>query len=257
VKHLLSFSFIHLFFSSFCLAQNHPRAHAHNDYEHAQPLKEAMQNGFLSVEVDTHLFKGKLVVAHDTATASSPSLERLYLRPLDSLLRVSNGFIYPGEKRTFFLMIDIKTDGPKTYRAFKQLMTSYAKLKCVSHNCPVKIFLSGERPLNIMIKEGYTGIGIDGRPDDLGKGYPKDMMPVISDAYKNWSTWDGISPLKLEDFQRINRLSQRVHAEGKMLRLWAIPDHEIAWQALLDAGVDLINTDHLQRLNAFLKSKGE
>ncbi len=81
-------------------------------------------------------------------------------------------------------------------------------------------------------------------------------MPIVSDAYQNWSTWKGDSKLSEKDFQRVKALAQRVHAEGKRLRLYAIPDNEVAWEALLNAGVDLINTDHLQQLNAFLKRKG-
>jgi glycerophosphoryl diester phosphodiesterase len=120
----------------------------------------------------------------------------------------------------------------------------------------VTIFLSGQRPLNTIVKEGYAGIGIDGRPEDLGKQYPAVLMPVISDTFKNWSAWDGKNSMDEKDLQRIKALAQRVHAEGKKLRLWAIPDTETAWKVLLDAGVDWINTDRLQELNAFLSSKG-
>ena len=110
--------------------------------------------------------------------------------------------------------------------------------------------------MNLMLSEGYKGIGIDGRPEDVGKGYANDLMPVISDSYKNWSTWKGRSKPSGQELQRIKELSLRVHAEGKKLRLWATPDNEMAWHELLQAGVDLINTDHLKELNLFLTSKG-
>lgn len=256
---IVRFFLVFLFSSHICFAQRsstHPNAHAHNDYEHTLPLKEALQNGFLSVEADVHLRDERLLVAHNHATSKSPSLEQLYLKPLDSLLKINGGFIYANDHNTFLLMIDIKTNGEEPYHALKKLLGKYEKLKCYPSNCPVKIFLSGERPLNTLVKEGYAGMGIDGRPDDLGKGYSAAMMPVISDTYKNWSTWDGKSPLEEKDLKRIRELAQRVHSEGKKFRLWAIPDHEAAWQALLNAGVDLINTDHLQQLNIFLTSKG-
>src|SRR5579859_6487104 len=223
-----------------CFAQEiaiHPNAHAHNDYEHARPLKEALENGFLSVEDDVHLRNGTLVVAHNFTTSHSPSFERLYLRPLDSLLRIHNGFVYANEQKTFFLMIDIKTEAEATYIALSKLFDKYQSLNCNAVNCPVKIFLSGERPLSTMAREGYAGVGIDGRPDDLGKGYASDLMPVISDTYKNWSGWNGNSAPAGKDLQRIRELAQRVHAEGKRLRLWAIPDNEVGWGALLNAGV--------------------
>jgi hypothetical protein len=249
-----------LFFNHFCFCQKsieHPNAHSHNDYEHEHPLFDALQNGFLSVEADVHLHDGKLLVAHNRSTDHSPSLEQLYFKPLDSLMKINNGFIYATEKKTFMLMIDIKTKGEEPYKELKKLLSKYEKLKCNSSNCPVKIFLSGERPIDTMIKEGYAGMGIDGRPDDVEKGYSAQMMPVISDTYKNWSTWNGQSPLEEKDLQRIRELAQRIHSEGKKFRLWAIPDNELGWQALLDAGVDLINTDHLQQLNVFLTSRGK
>ena len=39
-------------------------AHAHNDYEHARPLLDALDCGFGSVEADIYLVDGALLVAH-------------------------------------------------------------------------------------------------------------------------------------------------------------------------------------------------
>ncbi len=249
---------IFFLFPGLCLAQIsiHPNAHAHNDYEHVRPLKDAVQNGFNSVEADVHLYKGELRVGHDFATDQSPTLEELYFIPLDSLISANQGSVYAGAQQPFFLMIDLKTNGVETYQVLKKMLNKYEKLLCTASACPVKIFLSGQRPLNTIVKEGYAGIGIDGRPEDLGKQYPIELMPVISDTFKNWSVWDGKNSMDANDLQRIRALAQRVHAEGKKLRLWAIPDNEMVWKVLLDAGVDLINTDHLPELNAFLTSKG-
>ena len=43
-----------------------PQAHAHNDYEHDRPLRDALDPGFTSVEADVWLVDGKLLVAHDS-----------------------------------------------------------------------------------------------------------------------------------------------------------------------------------------------
>jgi hypothetical protein len=241
--------------SNFCFSQvqfPYPNAHAHNDYEHARPLKDALQNGFVSVEADVHLLEGKLLVSHDRPGKNSSSLEKLYFVPIDSLLKINSGNVYPSSDITFYLMIDIKTEGEATYQAIKKTMIQYPALNCSPKNCPVKILISGNRPVSAIVKEGYSGIAIDGRPDDIGKGYSDELMPVISDHFKNWSSWNGKSELTTKDLERVVELSQRVHAEGKKLRLWAIPDHEVAWTALLKAGVDFINTDRLPELNNFL-----
>jgi hypothetical protein len=251
-------SFILCFSFTTCISQNqfpHVNAHAHNDYEHTHPLKDALQNGFISVEADVHLQDGKLLVSHNRPEKNSPTLEKLYLSPLDSMLKVNSGTVYGKSGTTFYLMIDIKTDAEATYQSIKKTLSQYPALSC-SKNCPVKIFISGNRSITTIVKEGYSGIAIDGRPDDVGKGYSSELMPVISDQFKNWSDWNGKSELTAKDLARVEELANRIHAEGKKLRLWAIPDNEKAWDALFNAGIDFINTDHLPELNTFLHQRG-
>src|SRR5689334_22425965 len=60
-----------------------PRAHAHNDYEHARPLLDALDQGFGSVEADIYLVDGQLLVAHNRQDVKRErTLEKLYLAPL-------------------------------------------------------------------------------------------------------------------------------------------------------------------------------
>src|ERR1043165_7084012 len=55
-------------------------AHAHNDYEHARPLLDALDHGFASVEADVWLVNGRLLVAHDEeAVRPDRTLQSLYL----------------------------------------------------------------------------------------------------------------------------------------------------------------------------------
>ncbi len=232
----------------------HQQAHAHNDYEHREPLWEALRNGFSSVEADVHLIKDQLLVSHGRPGKEAITLQQLYLNPLDSLLKQQSS-IYLGHPDTFYLMIDCKTEAESTYLAIQLAMGVYPNLQCISGKCPVKVFISGNRAMATMIQEGYRGIGIDGRPNDLGKDISAEQMPVISDHFSNWSLWRGKVSPQSGDLARIRELAQRVHAEGKKLRLWAIPDNELAWSALLDAGVDLINTDRLTELHLFLASR--
>jgi hypothetical protein len=232
-------------------------AHAHNDYEHPRPLLDALAQGFISVEADVHLYEGKLLVSHDTPVIQAKTLEELYLGPLDSLLRVNSGQVYANYTGTFYLMIDFKTPAAATLNALKKTMAFYPALLCTAQACPVKIFISGNRPLQSMIGKGFDGLALDGRPADLGAGFTAEQMPFVSDKYTNWCSWNGKNDPKPGDFDRIRELAGRVHAEGKKLRLWAIPDHALAWEALLDAGVDLINTDRLEALHTFLRQRSK
>ncbi len=247
------------FIFSACFAQNkfpHIQAHAHNDYEHVKPLWEALENGFVSIEADVHLVNGKLLVSHGRPEQNTPTLTDLYLAPLDSLLTHNGDKIYPGYQGSLYLMIDCKTEAVTTFLALQTELVNYKRLLCTPSYCPVRIFISGNRALETMMKSGYQGIALDGRPDDLGKGIAVELMPVISDHYSNWSSWKGKLDARPEELARIRELADRVHAEGKKLRLWAIPDNGKAWEALLEAGVDIINTDRLSELHEFLSSKG-
>lgn len=244
--------------SCFCFAQTfpHKQAHAHNDYEHPQPLFNALQNGFISVEADVYLVGDELLVSHNRPKPGARTLQKLYLTPLDSLLSRHDGRIYPNQEGTFYLMVDCKTEAESTYEAIQKALTLYPNLACTTSRHPVTIFLSGNRPVSTIINKGYQGISLDGRPNDLGKGISSALMPVVSDNFSNWSAWNGKSAPQADDLKRIRDLAQRVHAEGKKLRLWAIPDNELTWAGLLDAGVDFINTDRLEALHEFLVKKG-
>jgi hypothetical protein len=252
MKHLLILLFVpYLVYSQVDLPRQH--THAHNDYEHKRPLWDALANGFISVEADVHLVNNQLLVSHNTPNIKSKTLETLYLKPLDSLLK-NNRIIYPDYKGAFYLMIDCKSEAEATYLAIRNLLKKYPALLCSPESCRVKIFLSGERAIETIKQEGYKGIALDGRPSDLGKGFSEEMMPIISDNFHNWSSWNGTRAPKPDDLSRIQSLANRVHAEGKKLRLWAIPDNELTWTELLKAGVDFINTDKLEELNKFLSS---
>jgi hypothetical protein len=241
---------------SFGQDQPHITAHSHNDYQQKRPLTTAIQNRFNSVEADVYLVKGKLLVSHDYPVRGTAPLEQLYLSPLNNILQANSGYVYRGYKNCFYLMIDCKSEATSTYRAIRAALSEFPNLLCSSDSCSVKIFLSGNRPLDLLSKEGYAGIAIDGRPNDLGKGYSTDLMPVISDQFKNWSSWNGKSADYSDRMERIRDLAKRVHSEGKKLRLWAIPDNELAWGILLESGVDIINTDHLPELDQYLTSHG-
>jgi glycerophosphoryl diester phosphodiesterase len=247
--------FFLLLYTTLASAQPFSHAHAHNDYEHDHPLFDALQNGFTSVEADIYLVDGKLLVSHTRPIFRARTLDQLYLSPLDSIVKANQGKVYPGYNGPFYLMIDIKSDGQATYPVLKEAIAHYSTLfQSPAGAGPVIIFLSGNRPREAVLKDPDAPVALDGRPEDVGKGYAAAVMPVISDTYGKWSTWNGKGRPAPEALQRIKNLAQRVHAEGKKLRLWAIPDNPDAWKELLEAGVDLINTDNLEELNQFLKA---
>jgi hypothetical protein len=232
--------------------------HAHNDYENERPLLEAIENGFISVEVDVHLMEDNLYVSHDLPQEllSQLTLEKLYLDPLKDHIEKNNGFVYPSYSGVFYLMIDFKSPAEPTYDKLKTILSRYRSILTVIQNGveekgPVKIFISGNRPIDAILQDDPKLAGIDGRPGDLVKNIPVSVMPVVSDNYFNILRWNGNGEINKVELEKLKSLVQNTHAQNKKLRLWASPDNPAVWKFLLDNGLDMINTDELKGFQQF------
>ncbi len=237
-----------------------PNAHAHNDYEHRRPLFDALSHGFTSLEADVHLINETLYVAHDTPRDldKTPSLQSLYLQPLYQWMSEHNGTIYPKYDEPIFLMIDIKTNAESTYAALRSALAPFKSMLWHVDNGkvvpgPLRIFLSGNRPIAMVQQDEVQLAGIDGRPNDIGKDYTAEFMPVISDNYRRHLSWRGKKgEPDAEEYEQLKSWINAAHAEGKKVRLWASPENQAVWVKLLELGVDLLNTDRLADLRDFL-----
>ncbi len=238
----------------------HPKAHAHNDYEHERPLFDALKNGFTSIEADIYLINGLLIVAHDypEIVDKTKTLANLYLDPLLKISAENGGRIYKNYLEPVYLLIDIKSDATETWLKLKEELRAYEGLiSTAKDEKAVKIIISGNRPINQMKQEINPPAFIDGRPADLGNGISKHLMPWISENYfKIIGSFNMEAPTQ-EQKERIKLLAEKTHAEGKLLRFWASPDKKEIWEALLACGVDFINTDDLGGLNMYLLEVSE
>ncbi|QDQ15091.1 phosphatidylinositol-specific phospholipase C/glycerophosphodiester phosphodiesterase family protein [Streptomyces spectabilis] len=251
----------------------HPRprplaqAHAHNDYEHARPLLDALDHRFTSVEADIFLVGGQLLVAHDPADLDpSRTLESLYLEPLAARVRAHHGSVYRRWHGQFQLLIDIKTEGASTYREldrhlrpYRHLFTTYAYGKV--RRSAITAVVSGDRAARpVMEAQTVRRAFYDGRLADLGSAAPASFAPLISD---NWSlnfTWNGVGPIPPAERAKLRGIVSAAHERGQRVRFWATPDlpgaaRDAVWTELLDAGVDHLNTDDLAGLQTFLDAR--
>lgn len=234
-------------------AQTHLRikAHSHNDYLHPQPLADALRHGFRSIEADIWLTNGALLVAHDLdKTTPERTLERLYLKPLRQFVKTN------GTAR-IILLIDLKSEAEETYAVLREQLRLYSDILTrfesnAIHTNAVTAIVSGARPTSTMRGEKVRWAAVDGRLSDLEKNHPVSLMPLISDNWTKHFRWRGTGELSVEEQKRLREIVGQAHAQGKLLRLWATPDHEIGWRELLEAGADLINTDKLEELARFL-----
>lgn len=110
-------------------------AHSHNDYWRTVPLFSAIHVGCTSVEADVWQFEGdtELYVGHDLPSLTkNRTFSNLYIKPLVSILelmnpttpfytpsgsmsRCANGIFDTDQRQTLVLLVDVKTDGIKTW----------------------------------------------------------------------------------------------------------------------------------------------
>jgi Glycerophosphoryl diester phosphodiesterase family len=242
------------------------RAHAHNDYEHARPLLDALASGFASVEADVWLVDGELLVAH-TWFGLDPkrTLESLYLRPLLERVSKNHGHVYAGWPHSIQLLIDVKTDAAPTYLAVHRLLARYPQLFTTfvdgrAYESAVTAVISGNRARQLMQAQRIRYAACDGRSEE-DSSEPADAMfaPLVSDRWDALFDWDGDGAMPADERQRLHAYVERAHERGQRVRFWATPDtppyRYAVWSELLAAGVDYFNSDDLQALSAWLSAR--
>ncbi len=235
-------------------------AHAHNDYLHEHPLFDALDRRFTSVEADIFLVDGKLLVGHKRDKLKpNRTLESLYLAPLARRVQKNGGRVYQNGPR-FFLLIDIKSDSKATYRHLEKVLSKHADILTAVgddgkvRQAAVTAVITGAQPRDEVIKASPRYAGLDGRISDLDSDAPAHPMPMISDKWTDHFNWNGDGPMPAAERVKLKEIVSKAHAADRVVRFWATPENELVWTELCSSGVDLINTDQLDRLATFLRA---
>lgn len=237
-----------------------PRAHAHNDYQHARPLLDALEQGFGNIEADIWLVQGALLVAHDLkAVRPERTLAALYLDPLRARFRQFGRRIYP-DGTPITLLVDVKSDAAPTYAALHSLLLQYAEMLTEFRDGAIRpgqvtVIVSGNRDEAGMRAQAFRYAAMDGRKPHLDSDAPATLVPWVSENWKTLTPWSWTGPLPAEVRSALGDWVTRAHARGRKVRFWNVPDRPEVWATLLDAGVDIIGSDNLPALRAFFVSR--
>lgn len=254
---LVTFSF----YSSF--GQTIPIGHSHNDYLHKHPLTDALSFGFKSVEIDVFLHKGKLVVAHvPIGLDSKKDIVELYLEPIKKRIELNGGEVYKGDSTPLIFMIDFKTNGDSTYSKLEEVLQPYKKYLTtydVQGNVKLgalSINISGRIPANVLGKT-ERWVTIDGNISNRNDATPANFMERVSSPYSSYFSWKGMGTMPKEQKALLVKLTEEAHAHGRQIRFYALPQNEAVWLELLDAGVDWLNIDKLEKFANFWSIYGK
>ena len=235
-------------------------AHAHNDYEHARPLLDALAHGFCNIEADVYLIDGQLLVAHDRKDVRPErTLAALYLDPLRERVRSSGGRVFRGGPPVT-LLVDVKSEARSTYAALEAVLAGYADILTRFEEGGIRpgavtVIVSGNRAPGDVVARRLRYAALDGRSTDLDSTADASVYPWISENWTKLSPWRGEGSLPEADRLRLRDWVRRAHAAGRRIRFWNTPETPAAWAALREAGVDLIGTDDLARLRDFLHAR--
>jgi len=249
--------------SSFDLSHVSPLNHAfaHNDSVYNSPLFDSLQFGFQFIEADVHLINDDIYVYHKRPIFlnKNKTLTNCYLQPLFNLIE-KKGTVFSQSNHTLYLILDIKTDAVKTYEKLKLILNPFNSILThwkngVIKNNAVTIVLSGNRPVEMVFQEQERWVAIDGRIEDIEKNYDAQFMPMVSDKYSKVFGFSIFSKKpSVEKLKRLLEISKSIQKQGKLFRLWGIPERRTIWESLLKNGLDLISTDRIKELNDFIRS---
>lgn len=252
-----SMKVICLFFALICCATvfaqqyDASRVFAHNDYEGPRPFHSAYDLKVGYIEADVFLHDGRLMVAHHkNEILKDRTLENLYLKPLSKVLAANNGFAFKDTTRRLTLMIDLKTEGVRTLNAIVEALQKFSRL---IDSPTLQIMISGSVP-DPALWEQYPGfIYFDGRPGIQYSPAQWNRISMISTNFQSHVRWNGEGLLPDAGREKIQELMSHAHQHGKKFRFWATPDFENAWRELKALNADVIGTDRVPELVAFLQ----
>lgn len=233
-------------------------AHAHNDYQHARPLHDALEHGFTSVEADVWWHRQRIKVSHYGFTFKG-LLSRLYLDPLQE--RVNQLGSVHGDNERFTLWIDIKDDNPALARALRELLDRYPMLSrrdgTQQRGGMVDVVLTGHED----VKRRVVGEGgsSPATRDSLRFDGPGPADPTVTHYSLDWSqhiAWNGEGAISAVDRDALRCIIDAAHDQGRRIRFYGAPDTASFWHLAKEMHVDFISTDRLTAMAEFLRAWG-
>src|SRR5690606_32482449 len=78
-----------------------------------------------------------------------------------------------------------------------------------------------------------------------------ERIAFVSLPFAAYSKWNGKGSLIEADKRNVADAIEKVHAIDRKIRFWGTPDGITAWNTLHKMGVDIINTDKIERCTEF------
>jgi len=224
-----------------------PLRHAHNDYWHPHPLRDALAADYESIEADVHLLQGELYIGHDQPDVRPRwTLQGVYLDPLVQLFRDDPEHI------PLVLVVDIKSsqaaalarlDAVLRNSTYATLITRFPGGGAEPEWKPLVVYVTAPPDtmddLQELVMETALPrvMGVDGFVRHLSDPRLADVLLAL---YVDHTNWEQLAPF--------GDAAER----GILVRSVDTADDPDTWGAMREAGVTALSSDHLQALTDYL-----
>lgn len=235
--------------------------HSHNDYTRDTALYSALSAGCTSVEADIWVHGDKLTVGHTDPGANGPTLQDLYLNPLQKLIDERQAVFPTKPEQALSLLIDFKGNSDQTWDKLVAALTPLRDAGHLSHydgsfkQGLVTVIASGnaiqDSDVPSPIAKALDPASNPSRSIFVDARINKDMSKFDSSNsyYASASFKDAVqgssSAISGANLQKLRDQVKAAHDKGLLVRYWDIPSEGL-WQQLVDEGVDRLNVDDLQ-----------
>ncbi|MCK5137460.1 MAG: hypothetical protein KAR19_16870 [Bacteroidales bacterium] len=127
------------------------------------------------------------------------------------------------------MLINIKDNGLTTYSLLDRILNDFREILCFVSpegyfRGGVMVVVSGNRPIEHMMKQTHRFAFVDGRMKDLTEEYTPLLMPLISDRWTKYFSWKGMGEMPEKERAQLRSYVQHAHENGQLIRFWATPD---------------------------------
>ena len=238
-----------------------PYAHSHNDYTRKNPLFDALDAGFRSIEIDVFAHEGQLKVSHIALFLKcKPTIEELYVQPLLQIMPDLEKVLQT-KGESLEIMIDLKTGGKeaiamlaKALEPLRPYLSTWDSPTSI-HKRSITIVLSGGYPRDLFSYDIDVSIFfLDGRPCRC-YGQPDLRIARVSAHYDQYFTWNGRGEMPKEEYEKLMACVYSAKRCHQKLRFWGMPQNKAIWSLFIEAGVEWINVDHIKRFKRHAQEK--
>ena len=157
------------------------------------------------------------------------------------------------------LLVDFKGDADESASLLKVALSplrpflSRVDRNGVFHQGRLTVLISGNRPSlsSLQSPNGDRYLFLDGRIKDIHSNADTHLVPLVSLPWRHIRLARAMG--RGEAYMK--QLSEKAHAQGKLVRIWGAPNHEGSWHRMVRGNIDLLSIDDHAKFAQFVSSR--